>query len=117
MNVYQDELKQYAKLVMPEHLEKMKKMYSPEAHKQPLGLKKEKIEHIENVIMNSYSEHHPVTLHVYEAGHIQRYERVTIDKVSLQSNTLMVTGPCYTYSIRADAVIEADVWKDESYSS
>lgn len=29
----------------------------------------------------------------------------------------MVTGPCYTYSIRADAVIEADVWKDESYSS
>ena len=38
---------------------------------------------------------------------------MTIDKVSLQSNTLMVTGPYYTYSIRADAVIEADVWKDE----
>ncbi|MQR86231.1 hypothetical protein GFV16_09940 [Bacillus megaterium] len=116
MNVYQDELKQYAKLILPEHLEKMKKMYSPE-DKQPLGLEKEKVEHIENVIMNSYSEHHPVTLHVYEAGHIQRYERVTIDQVSLQSNTLMVTGPYYTYSIRADAVIEANVWKDESYSS
>lgn len=43
MNVYQDELKQYAKLVMPEHLEKMKKMYSPEAHKQSLGLKKKRL--------------------------------------------------------------------------
>ncbi|TYR80791.1 hypothetical protein FZC66_10535 [Priestia megaterium] len=116
MELYQNELKEYVKFLMPKHLEKMKKMYSSHPIANTPALHIEKRKQIEQVVMSAHTACQPVTLQVYEAGHVQRYERVTIDEVALQSNTLFVTGPYYTYSIRADLVIEADLCQGENYS-
>ncbi|OZT14284.1 hypothetical protein CHN50_01510 [Priestia aryabhattai] len=105
--LYQEELKEYAKLLMPEHVEQMKEIYRSHLKLEAPPVRTKGREVISQILHTACEQHQLVNLHVYEGSSIRKYNRVTIDCIDQQSNRLLATGPYYTYSIRESFVVNA----------
>lgn len=110
--LYQEELKEYAKLLMPEHVEQMKEIYRSHLKLETPPARMQGREKISQILHTACEQHRLVNLHVYEGGSVRKYDRVTIDCIDQQSNRLLATGPYYTYSIRESFVVNAMLCMD-----